>query len=81
MTAAVVPLLTLRQRRILDFIRSYFAEHQYPPSQRDIAVAVGFASQSAVAYQLGELQRMGWIRRTPGVSRGLVVLDPATGGP
>jgi hypothetical protein len=32
-----------------------------------------------VQYQLGELQRMGWIRRAPGRPRTLVVLDPETG--
>ncbi len=80
MTAAVTTLLTDRQRRILDVIRDHHAVHGYPPSLRDIGAEVGLSSPSSVRYQIGELERMGWIRRAPGVARALVVLDPATGG-
>lgn len=79
MTAPVTPLLTRRQRQILDVIRRYYQTHGYPPSLRDIAARTGLASPSTVRYQLGELERAGWIRRAPGVPRALVVLDPATG--
>jgi repressor LexA len=78
-TAAVTALLTVRQRRILDFIRAHHAEHGYAPSLRDIGAEVGLSSPSAVRYQIGELERRGWIRRAPGVPRALVVLNPADG--
>jgi repressor LexA len=79
MTAPVVPLLTVRQRRILEFIRGFYTIHGYAPSMREIAVGVGLGSPSTVLYQLGELQRMGWVRRHPGLPRALVVLNPAGG--
>lgn len=79
MTASVAPLLTVRQRRILEYVRSHHAEHGYAPSLRDIAAKVGLASPSAVRYQIGVLEGMGWIRRAPGVARALIVLDPADG--
>lgn len=79
MTAAVTSLLSPRQRRILEFIRAHHTEHGYPPSFRDIGARVGLSSVSAVRYQVVELERMGWIRRTPGVARTLIVRDPADG--
>jgi repressor LexA len=79
MTTAVAPLLSVRQRRILGFIREHHAEHGYAPSLRDIGAHVGLSAVSAVRYQIGELERMGWIRRAPGVARALVVLNPADG--
>lgn len=80
MTAAVTPLLTVRQRRILDGIRGYYALNGYAPSVREIAGFAGLSSASAAVYQLRELERIGWIRRHPNRPRALVVLDPATGG-
>lgn len=79
MTAAVTPLLSRRQRRILDFIRAHHTEHGYAPSLRDIGAEVGLSSPSSVRYQIGELEQAGWIRRAPGVARALIVLNPADG--
>jgi repressor LexA len=79
MTAPVVPLLSVRQRRILEFIREFYGANGFAPTLREIAVGVGLGSPSTVLYQLGELQRMGWVRRHPGLPRALVVLNPADG--
>jgi repressor LexA len=78
-TAAVTSLLSVRQRRILTFIREHHAEHGYAPSLRDIGSQVGLHSVSAVRYQILELEGRGWIRRAPGVARALVVLNPVDG--
>jgi repressor LexA len=78
-TAAVTTLLTSRQRRILNAVRDYYQEHGYPPSLREIATLAGLSSPSSVQYQLGELERMGWIRRHPNRPRALIVLDPSDG--
>ena len=78
-TAAVTSLLSHRQQRILVEIRRFYTVNGYAPTIRDIAANVGL-SVSAVQYQLGVLQRKGWIRRASGAARSLVVLDPATGG-
>jgi SOS-response transcriptional repressor LexA len=76
----VVPLLTDQRRRILDVIRGFYAEHGSTPTIREIGAETG-RSASSVQYQLGQLQRMGWISRHPTLARSLVVLDPATGRP
>ncbi len=55
--------LTPRQRRIMDFIRAWVAEHGYPPSVREIGSAVQLVSPSSVAYQLRELEKKGLLRR------------------
>jgi repressor LexA len=70
--------LTARQSAIVAHIRAHVAEHGYPPTVRDIAAAVGLVSPSSVAYQLGELARLGAIRRDPDRPRAIVVLDPQT---
>jgi repressor LexA len=79
-TAPVVPLLTVRRQRVLEVIRAFYAEHGYAPTVLEIGAQVGL-SASAVHHQLTQLERMGWIRRAPGRSRALIVLDPATGQP
>lgn len=78
MTATVTALLTVQQRRVLEAIRSYAEEHGYPPAIRDLSDATGLAI-SSVMHQVRQLEAKGWIRRAPGRSRALVVLDPANG--
>ena len=68
--------LTVRQRRILEFIRSCGGAHGYPPSVREIGEAVGLVSPSSVAYQLKELERKGYLRRDPNRPRAVDVRAP-----
>jgi len=69
--------LSEKQRRILEFIRDFIEEHGYPPSVRDIQRGCNISSTSVVDYNLHILHREGYIRRSPEVSRGIEVLDPA----
>ncbi|MCM0675792.1 transcriptional repressor LexA [Micromonospora phytophila] len=69
--------LTARQRRILEFIRSWVERHGYPPSVREIGEAVGLVSPSSVAYQLKELEKKGFLRRDPNRPRAVDVRAPA----
>jgi repressor LexA len=55
--------LSGRQQRILDFIRSWVDQHGYPPSVREIGEGVQLVSPSSVAYQLGQLEEKGYLRR------------------
>ena len=55
--------LSSRQRRILDFIRTWVEQHGYPPSVREIGEGVQLVSPSSVAYQLGQLEEKGFLRR------------------
>ncbi|MEV0359828.1 transcriptional repressor LexA [Nocardia sp. NPDC050697] len=71
--------LTVRQRRVLDVIRSSVSERGYPPSIREIGDAVGLTSTSSVAHQLRALERKGYLRRDPNRPRAVDVrgLDEA----
>ncbi len=66
--------LTARQRTILTSIRTAIAERGYPPSMREIGDAAGLASLSSVTHQLGQLERLGYIRKDPGRPRAMEVL-------
>ncbi|MHB8189937.1 MAG: transcriptional repressor LexA [Ferrimicrobium sp.] len=55
--------------RILDFITASTAEHGYPPSIREIALAVGLSSPSSVHHHLRSLERSGKLKRDPTRSR------------
>lgn len=68
--------LTARQRRILEFIRTWVERHGYPPSVREIGEAVGLVSPSSVAYQLKELEKKGFLRRDPNRPRAVDVRPP-----
>lgn len=68
------PALSPRQRDVLVFIGAYVARHGYPPSVREIADGIGVASPNAVNDHLDALESKGWVRRTRGVARGLVVI-------
>ncbi|WP_412103891.1 transcriptional repressor LexA [Streptomyces californicus] len=57
--------LTERQLRIVVAIRTHLEAYGYPPSMREIGVAVGLASTSSVAHQLKVLERKGALRKDP----------------
>lgn len=69
--------LTDRQQTILDFIRSAIAENGYPPSNVEIAAAFGLREGATVRQHLQALQAKGVLEITPGVARGLRVLEAA----
>jgi len=75
--------LSERQRNILRFVENFISENEYPPTIREIGEAVGISSTSVVNYNLGVLEREGYIARDRTVSRGLKLLRksrPAAGG-
>jgi repressor LexA len=67
--------LTKRQQEIVDFIKRYSASHGYPPTVRDIGRAVGLASSSTVHQHLGNLERVGLIKRDPSKPRAIEMLN------
>jgi repressor LexA len=66
--------LSPRQQKILDFIREFIDERDYPPSIRQIQDACGISSTSVVDYNLKALEKAGLIRRDREVSRAIEVL-------
>ena len=67
--------LSPRQQRMLEFIRDFMDEHHFPPTVRDIQAGCEISSTSVVDYNLQILQREGYMRRLPEVSRGIELLD------
>lgn len=67
--------LSKRQQMILDFIKDEVNAKGYPPSVREIAVAVGLASSSTVHGHLERLEAKGYIRRDPTKPRAIEILD------
>jgi repressor LexA len=65
------PVLTERQRQILDFLTKYTDAHGYPPTVREIGEKVGLASPSTVHAHLANLERAGLIKRDPTKPRAL----------
>jgi repressor LexA len=68
--------LTPRQERILAFVRDSINTRGYPPSMREIAIDCGLRSPSSVKYQLGEIERKGYLRRDSHRPRAMEVVDP-----
>ncbi|MBV8723838.1 MAG: transcriptional repressor LexA [Candidatus Eremiobacteraeota bacterium] len=62
---------TERQQRILQVIRTFTAEHGYPPSVREIGERVGLSSSSTIHAHLKALERRGLISRDPTKPRAL----------
>jgi repressor LexA len=65
--------LSERQRAMLEFMRDFMQEHDYPPSIRDIQLGCRISSTSVVDYNLKALERGGFIRRDREVSRAIVI--------
>ena len=63
--------LSERQRKILEFIVSFFHANEFPPTIREIGEQVGISSTSVVNYNLAKLEELQLISRRKEVSRGL----------
>jgi repressor LexA len=63
-----------RQVAILRYIRESVARQGYAPSLREIAQAVGLASQSTVSHHLSALVKKGYLSRGAGLPRTTVEL-------
>jgi repressor LexA len=64
-----------RQRQILDFLREHAERYAYPPTVREIGLAVGLSSSSTVQNHLNTLEERGYIRRDPSKSRTVEIVD------
>ena len=67
--------LSSKQQKILEFLRQFIREKDYPPSIRDIQLGCEISSTSVVDYNLTALERLGFIRRDREVSRAIELLD------
>jgi len=67
-------VLSVKQQHIIDFIHNFLVDSGYPPTIRDIQGGCGISSTSVVDYHLNILEKEGYIRRHPEVSRGIELL-------
>jgi repressor LexA len=66
--------LSTKQQKILGFIQRFLTDQAYPPTIRDIVGGCGISSTSVADYNLGILEKEGYIRRHREVSRGIELL-------
>lgn len=66
--------LTIAQGKILKAIKEFIGKNGYPPTQKEIAEAMGYSSQNAAHEQIKKIEKKGFIQITPGISRGIRVL-------
>jgi repressor LexA len=66
--------LSGKQTDILEFIRTFLDEKDYPPSIRDIQDGCSISSTSVVDYNLRKLEEKGLLKRDREVSRGIELL-------
>ncbi|HEY5850737.1 MAG TPA: transcriptional repressor LexA [Lysobacter sp.] len=68
--------ITDTQRAILTLIAQRIEAEGVPPSQTEIARAMGFSSVRAAQYHLEALEQAGAIQRMPGRARGIRLVAP-----
>ena len=67
--------LTKKQLAVLNYLEDFTEENGFSPSYREIMAGLGLTSVSAVAEHIDNLVAKGAIRKVPGVSRSLEILD------
>lgn len=67
--------ITVKQREILDYIKSEILQRGYPPAVREICEAVKLKSTSSVHSHLETLEKNGYIRRDPTKPRAIEIVD------
>ena len=73
--------MAARQKSILTFIIEQVQLKGYPPSVREIGLAVGLQSSSTVHGHLNQLQSKGYIMRDPTKPRAIMILKDTEGNP
>ena len=66
--------ITARQRRVLDYITNYFEANREPPTMAEIGRQFSMTSLASVHSVVSILEREGFIRRIPNVSRGIELI-------
>lgn len=71
--------LSRRQHEMLLSVQTFIRRNGYPPTIRDLGLAMKIASPNGVVCHLNALERKGYITRVPGVSRGIVLTKAGKG--
>ncbi len=65
--------MTPKQKKVLDFIKKFFKDNGYSPSQTEVGKAVGI-TQVAARSHVSQLIERGFLEQTQGKKRSLKVL-------
>lgn len=66
--------ITPKQQSVLKLIGNYIRRNGYPPTIREVSDHLGINSTNGANDHLKALEKKGYIRRSPGVSRGIQLL-------
>lgn len=64
-----------RQQQIYDYIKNHIVEKQYPPTVREIAVAVGLKSSSTVHGHLDTMRKKKYINFMDSLPRTISIVE------
>jgi repressor LexA len=70
--------VTLRQRQVYEFISRFMEAHKQPPTIAEIGRQFKMSSSASVHSILSALEREGFIKRIPNVSRGIELVKQET---
>jgi len=66
--------LTVRQALVFKYIKKHCVRHGYPPTRAEINKQFGFKSPNAAQDHLIAIEKRGWIKLTPLISRGIKIV-------
>lgn len=70
-------MISRRQFDMLMYIYRYSAQNNFAPSMREVGLGTGITSTSIVNYNINRLIACGYLIKSPGKSRTLVLTKPA----
>ena len=69
------PMLTKKQKELLDCIKNYQDKHGWTPSYAEICEALNIKSKSQIYSLLNALEERGYCKRLPNKSRSIILTD------
>ena len=72
--------LTVKRKKVLDFITRYIDRHGYAPSVKDILIGCQISSAAVVQFYLRVLERDGYIRRQRDIARSITLTSQGLPG-
>ncbi len=67
--------LTPTQEKVFEFLKNFLQEKGFPPTLREIASRFGLKGPKGPQKTLSILERKGYIRKVPGISRAVEILN------
>ena len=67
-------MMTVREKRVYQFLKKYNRKNGFAPTVREIASATDFSSPSSVLWHLDKLEKAGYILRHKNRPRSITIL-------